>query len=94
MCVCVCVSVCVCVCVCVCVRSDHFRVIDMDHLLALPKFNWDVIYKAPEVVAQGGVREAVEHGRATDGHLQTLDPSFVPNVPSAVTFRALDEPWS
>ena len=65
----------------------------MGHLLALPKFNWDVIYKAPEVVEQGGVREAVEHSRATGGHLQTIEPAFVPNVPNAVTFRNLDEPW-
>ena len=72
--------------------TGHFRILNMEHLLALPKFDWEVIYKTPEVVEHGGIREAVEHSRATGGDLQTIEPTFVPHVPGVVTLRRLDDP--
>ena len=73
--------------------TGHFRIVDMPHLLALPKFDWEILYHAPEVL-EHGVQGAIERSRETGGELQTVEPTFVPHVPNTVTLREIDGPWT
>ena len=71
----------------------HYKILNMDHLLALPRWSWNQIYHTPEVL-EHGVQGAVERSIAEGGELRTVDPTFVPHVPNTVTLRHIDGPWT
>ena len=73
--------------------KGHFQILDMPHLLALPRFDWNVLYHTPEVL-EHGVQGAVERSRAEGGELRTVDPTYVPHVPNTVTLRSIDSSWT
>ena len=61
----------------------------MNHLLQLPKFEWNQFYHMPEV-AQHGAKGAVEKNRQEGGQLQSVAPTYVPHIPN--TF-AIQDAW-
>ena len=73
--------------------KGHYRILDMTHLLALPRVGWNVIYHTPEVL-EHGVQGAVERSIAEGGELRNVDPTYVPHVPNTVTLRAIDSSWT
>ena len=73
--------------------KGHFRILDMPHLLALPRFDWNVLYHTPKVL-EHGVQGAVDRSIAEGGELRTVDPTYVPHVPNTVTLRSIDSSWT
>ena len=62
----------------------------MDLLNALPRFQWDQLYHAPEVLERGA-KGAVEWSQAEGGQLQAMAPTYIPQVPNTITLRHVDE---
>ena len=72
---------------------DHYKILNMDHLLALPRWSWYQIYQAPEIL-EHGVQGAIDHSISTDGDLRTIEPTLVPCIPNTITLQTIDESWS
>ena len=66
----------------------HYEILSMEHLLALPKFQWNQVYHTPEVL-EHGVQGAVERSIAEGGELQAVTPTYVPHVANTVTLRTI-----
>ena len=64
----------------------HYEILNMDHLLALPKFPWGQFYHLPEI-AEHGVQGAVKASIAEGGQLQRVAPAYIPHVPNTVTLQ-------
>ena len=62
----------------------------MEHLLALPRWKWDTIYQAPDII-EHGVEGAIQHSINTGGDLlgteRLLIPVGPPGLPEAVTLQ-------
>ena len=65
----------------------------MAHLSALPRWQWDQTYHAPEVL-EHGVKGAVERSVAAGGDLQTITRAVAPHVPHSITLQTIDSQWS
>ena len=64
--------------------DGHYQILNMDHLLQLPRFEWEPFYHLPDV-AEHGVKGALQKSRQEGGRLQSVAPAYVPYIPNTFT---------
>ena len=68
----------------------HYSITNMEHLQALPRWKWETIYQAPDII-EHGVEGAFQHSTNTGGDLlgteRLLIPVGPPGFPEAVTLQ-------
>ena len=69
----------------------HYKVLNMDHLLAPPHWSWCWVYQTPEVL-EHGVQGAIDRSVSAGGDLGGIDPTLVPHLPNTITLQTLDNP--
>ena len=57
--------------------EGHYAITNMEHLLALPRWKWETIYQAPDIL-EHGVQGAIQQSLNTEGDLRGTEPLLIP----------------
>ena len=69
----------------------HYSITNMEHLQAPPRWKWETIYQAPDIL-EHGVQGAIDQSANTERQILGVEPLYVPEGPpglsEAVTLQA------
>ena len=68
----------------------HYSITNMEHLQALPRWKWETIYQAPDII-EHGVEGAIQQSVGTEREILGVEPLTIPagppGFPEAVTLQ-------